>query len=340
MRMMTMKKYFPLGLAVVFAGAMVLASSTMTSAQQLLYILSSDQQSFGETLTSSTTGEVKYTKSFFNPGQMIYVTFNAQGDTHGGAALEMACHYNGVPCEQGSGAAEGGQWSTLNKLPAADSGASNCSDGGGGAGDCHDNTIHKVWCVKAGPGPATVDLLLKSSNGGTVFYERSTILIEGSRGSSNLNCQAPAAEPITYNVTPQSASGVTLSGSFTTDGTLGFLSPSNVTSSSVVITQGSTVYPLGLPTSGPSCHFEFAFATPTSITIPGGAMDWCPRQIVDGSFAGIRISESGSDPGTIYFYGGGGLIAIGEALMPFATVGSQPPQIDSVSTTSARLAGR
>ena len=158
MRMMTMKKYFRLGIAVVLAAAVVLAFSKMASAQQLEYIISSDQQSFGETFTSSTSGVVTYSKSFFNPGQMIYVTFNAQGDTHGGAALEMACHYNGVPCELGSGAAEGGQWSTLNKLPAAGSGTSNCNSGGGGAGDCHDNTIHKIWCVKAGPGPATVDL--------------------------------------------------------------------------------------------------------------------------------------------------------------------------------------
>jgi hypothetical protein len=124
------------------------------------------------------------------------------------------------------------------------------------------------------------------------------------------------ADPIAYSVTTLSAGGATLSGTFTTDGTLGRLSARNVTSSSLVITYGGTVYPLGLPTDGPLGRFEGVFATETSVTIEI-ALDWCSNQITCRPGA-IRIDEAKD----IYFYGEGpAAIAIGSGIAggPFAT---------------------
>ena len=52
---------------------------------------------------------------------------------------------------------------------------------------------------------------------------------------------------ITYRITQLSAGGWTFSGSFTTDGTIGLLRPSNIVSSSVQISNGATTIVLGIP---------------------------------------------------------------------------------------------
>lgn len=165
--------------AIVLAGAIIVAASTVAIGQMTVYRISSAQQLSGEIATSSAPpGTSVYFKTFYHPGNMTYVTFNAQADVHSDAGLMMECLFDGMPCEMGGGAADsgGGAWSLLQKLTT----------------DSHDNSITKVWCLHNHPGTHHVELRLASSGGGTVFYERGTIFIDGSTGtSSNLSCAAP-----------------------------------------------------------------------------------------------------------------------------------------------------
>jgi hypothetical protein len=86
---------------------------------------------------------------------VLFVSFYATGDEHGGAKTWFSCRLNGVPCrtsppfavdEAPSG------WITLQHVPASPP-TTNCNDGGGGPGDCHDNGIAYQWCVPI-PKPA------------------------------------------------------------------------------------------------------------------------------------------------------------------------------------------
>jgi|SRR5579864_4113256 len=79
---------------------------------------------------------------------ILYITISAIGDTHGGAASWFACSVDGVACNSGKGGADAAPfgWISLNKLPAATT-SSNCNDGGGGTGDCHDNSVTYQWCA-------------------------------------------------------------------------------------------------------------------------------------------------------------------------------------------------
>jgi len=129
-----------------------------------------------------TGGTTVYSKTLFIPYRTLFVTFSATGDTHrgltGGAALLMTCVVDGVVCRSGGGLPNAGPpgWITLQKMPDV---STNCNDGGGGGGDCHDNNLNYTWCTTVdGPGPRTVELKLASSNGGIVFYERSHIYID------------------------------------------------------------------------------------------------------------------------------------------------------------------
>ena len=143
----------------------------------------------------------------------------------------------------------------------------------------------------------------------------------------------------TYTVTPLSANGWTFSGSFTTDGTLGTLTTTNILSSSVVISDGITTIQLGIPVDGFNCVFSNSVsATATEVTIRivglGPAVDWCD------SFSpkvGIRISAGGSDPGAFYFYNGTlPAVAIGQgASATFATATPAAPITYTVNTLSA-----
>jgi hypothetical protein len=97
-------------------------------------------------------------------------------------------------------------WYTLLHLPEATTGT-NCNDGAGGTGDCHDNTIYFSCCLavkpdsngdegdagkktvkpKDGGGPATthtIKIRLANSDGATSFYERSTIYIDSVNSTS------------------------------------------------------------------------------------------------------------------------------------------------------------
>ena len=133
-----------------------------------------------------TGGTLIYSKTLFVPRRTVFVTFHATADVHGGAALLMACLIDGVPCRPEPaepGYAPSG-WVTLQKIPAATT-STNCNDGGGGTGDCHDNNITYSWCTNVRPGVHTIDLKLASSLSGVpVFTERAHIYIDnaGRRG--------------------------------------------------------------------------------------------------------------------------------------------------------------
>jgi len=112
---------------------------------------------------------------------VLYVTVSAQADVHGGAALLLSCRVDGAFCNPGTGLFDAGPpgWVTVLKVPVANSGASNCNDGGGGAGDCHDNHVAATWCVPINPGTRTIELRLATSIAGeTVFMERGHIYID------------------------------------------------------------------------------------------------------------------------------------------------------------------
>ena len=147
---------------------------------------------FASATTASANGAdgtLVYTKTLFVPRNTLFVTIHATADVHGGAALQMACLVDGVPCRpepvEIGGAPIG--WVTLQRIPAVDPPAtvSNCNNGGGGSGDCHDNNITYSWCTSVRPGVHTVDLKLASSlSGVAVFLEKAQIYIDngGRRG--------------------------------------------------------------------------------------------------------------------------------------------------------------
>jgi hypothetical protein len=159
--------------------------------------------------TVAPAGNLVYTKSVSIPFDVAYVTFSAQGDAHNGAALLMQATItdsNGItticqPLAGQTGTGGGGpnvfpQWYTLLNLPAGASGP-NCSfpvgDGGGGPSDCHDNAISFTCCAllthDGGGTTHSVNIGLASSVAGApVFYERSTIYVDGSPNPGGQLC--------------------------------------------------------------------------------------------------------------------------------------------------------
>jgi hypothetical protein len=150
----------------------------------------------GEVFTSAgVPGVVVYDKTLSIPFDVAYITFSAQGDTHGGSALLMTAsitNNDGVTtvCQPmanaGGAAAIGAPWMTLMKLPTdGEADTNNCNDGGGGTADCHDNAFSFTCCVLTKPdasGNPTQDVKIKLASsipGDEVFYEDATILIDG-----------------------------------------------------------------------------------------------------------------------------------------------------------------
>lgn len=190
--------------AVLIAGAVTWANAAP------LHRLSADFQNLGTTgsdeiftnaapLAGGAGGAVKYTKVLTIPFKVVYITFSGQADVHNGSALLMNANIvdsAGVvtQCNIDSGLPSAGPsgWATLLKLPAPTA-STNCDDGGGGTGDCHDNTIMFSCCVQITPDtegddttPATthtVNIKLADRPGGGsnfALYERSTIYIDAS----------------------------------------------------------------------------------------------------------------------------------------------------------------
>jgi hypothetical protein len=167
-------------------------------------------------LAGGLGGLVTYSKTLSIPFDVVYVTFSAQGDTHGGAALSLSANITDAAavrtvCQPMAGSDTGGGgtagpngWMTLNKLPTnptvdTTGPANNCNDGAGGSADCHDNTIMFSCCLRITPDTAstkhTVEIRLGSQPNpltptvaNEAFYERSTIYIDASADPGGSLC--------------------------------------------------------------------------------------------------------------------------------------------------------
>jgi len=166
-------------------------------------------------LAGGTGGISTYSKTLAIPFDVVYVTFSAQGDTHGGATLAMSANVTDAAavttvCEPMAGQSGGGGggtagpsgWMALQKTPTdgtVETAANNCNDGGGGVADCHDNAIMFSCCLRITPDTGvtkhTVEIRLGSEpNPQTplaatlVFYERSTIYIDASTDPAGTLC--------------------------------------------------------------------------------------------------------------------------------------------------------
>jgi Big-like domain-containing protein/carboxypeptidase family protein/PA14 domain-containing protein len=174
--------------------------------------------------------------------------------------------------------------------------------------------------------------------GGTFLSGRATPIVPTAGGITNLgsirltpkaSTDPSITSPITYTLTPQSVGGATLTGSFTTDGTLGqHLTPTNITSASVFIHYNGQDLDLGLPgfvNPNPFANVDF---TSNAVTIPlgSGAFAWCSNP--QTCRPGFYVDETQ----TLYLYGPSGAppIAIGPVVAPFAVAQAAKP-IVSVS---------
>ncbi len=143
-------------------------------------------------------GMVIYNKNFFVADDIntLYVTISATGDTHGGARLQLACLVDGRPCNPGPSVVGGAPpgWFTAKRFDNYNDnylGAGFAGDGGGGAGDVHDNSIHKTWCApfETKAGTHNVQIRMASapapgdpgSTGQLVFMEAVDFTIDGAR---------------------------------------------------------------------------------------------------------------------------------------------------------------
>jgi hypothetical protein len=145
-------------------------------------------------------GTTVFRKAVFIPpgSNTVYVTISTTGDTHDGAALWLSCRVDGAPCNPGSGGAGGTPAGWINLQKHKNYALGLFGDGGGGAGDMHDNSIYYTWCVPRQSGPATVELKLASSGpdfetgtGATppfVFFEAAHVFIDASRIAGENRC--------------------------------------------------------------------------------------------------------------------------------------------------------
>ncbi len=152
-------------------------------------------------------GIVVYSKTVFVPlGQnTLFVTLSTTADTHDGAAAWLSCRLNGAFCTPGFGGAGATPpgWINLNKHKNYALGLN--GDGGGGAGDMHDNSLYYQWCTPVKPGINNVELKLASSGPDfetgtgavppTVFFEAAHIYIDSSRMTNNDACRPERPTP-------------------------------------------------------------------------------------------------------------------------------------------------
>jgi hypothetical protein len=153
-------------------------------------------------LPNGQGGTVIYNKNFFVADDIntLYVTISATGDTHFGARLQLACLIDGDPCNPGAGNPAGGAptgWFTAKRFANYNlyyTGVGFGGDGGGAAGDVHDNSIHKTWCTpfetKAGTHNVQIRMASNASPdagsaGAQVFMEAVDFTIDGARVASD-----------------------------------------------------------------------------------------------------------------------------------------------------------
>jgi hypothetical protein len=206
----------------LLAAAVLFVATSLRAAP--LDRLSADFQNQGEQFTNAAPaaggagGSVVYRKTVEVPKgeEVIYITFSGQADVHTGSALLMNASV-GAPggpkrlCEVlignfGAAPAPDG-WFTLLKLPRATTGT-NCDDGSGGTGDCHDNTIYFSCCArienkkqdrhdKDEEIPIEVEIKLANFPGNdsaanpatNAFYENATIYIDASEDRHGKLCK-------------------------------------------------------------------------------------------------------------------------------------------------------
>ena len=200
------------------SGALVVAVITAANAAPLQRLVADFQNNtsvggdgeISTTIRPNEGGLLVYSKTLSIPFKVVYVTFSGQADVHNGSALLMQASISSgatttvcQPLAGQTGAGGGGphvfpNWYTLLHVPAATTGT-NCDDGGGGTGDCHDNTIMFSCCAQITPDNVGEDVLsptthtvnikladlpgfLASPPTGSLdnvaFYERSTIYID------------------------------------------------------------------------------------------------------------------------------------------------------------------
>ena len=218
---MSMRHCLTSALALAAAGLCVAGPVSASNLQRLSAEFQNDASvgGSGEIATNGaagpggTGGVVVYDKTIKIPSDVdvLYVTFSAQGDTHNGSALLMTATVNGGLIEPLAGQTAGGGggihlqtgWYTLLILPQPVA-ITNCSDGGGGSADCHDNTIYFSGCTRIlteeHKGPETADVVIKladlpGGDGNVAFYERSTIYIDGQHDPRGELCKGVGTAP-------------------------------------------------------------------------------------------------------------------------------------------------
>jgi hypothetical protein len=144
-----------------------------------------------------TGGDLIYSRviTTANANDILYVTISGTADQHDGALLMMCCNVDSgageVPCNAGGGGASVAPsgWIAIQKTVVPTGGSTNCDDGGGGAGDCHDTSYYVTWCT--GPlgfsSARTVNIRMATDIGspgppeiGRVFIEQNHVYIDAS----------------------------------------------------------------------------------------------------------------------------------------------------------------
>jgi hypothetical protein len=192
--------------AVLVSGALgsLVALPAVASAQDALRRLVAEFDFFGfEAFTDAEPpGIAIYRKTVDVPHRTntLYLTLSTTGDTHDGAASCFTALLDGAffnPGGQGAArCAQGGEtpvegWITLLKLPGqiGDPGGTNCDDGGGGPGDCHDNSIYYQWCTPVEPGKHEVEIRMASdTQGKAVFIEQAHFYVDASGFKEERGC--------------------------------------------------------------------------------------------------------------------------------------------------------
>ena len=193
----------PLALLAVLLAAAIWVPASATAGDEL-HRLAADPKFHGPHQEAATNAEPPgmsiYDKTVFVPrgANVLYLTISTTGDTHGGAAGCFTALADGKFFNAGGqgaarcsldGTVDVPGWVALVKLPAATGGAPNCNDGGGGAGDCHDNSIHYEWCTPITPGAHAVQVRMATSGTGkTAFIEQAFFYVDASRIKRGTAC--------------------------------------------------------------------------------------------------------------------------------------------------------
>jgi hypothetical protein len=180
-----MKKFLAVIILSFFLSPFIVGIWSPNEADAFLIRLAAHFRRFaGEDATGLVSGGLGgglliYNTTVFAPASgVLYVTMWTNGDAHGAAAHDFTCIINGAFCNAGGGPAGGAPagWIRMQRTPAG-TGATNCNNGGGGDGDCHDNSITYSWCKRVPLGLQAVSLRMgvnaPAAVGKAVFIEKS-----------------------------------------------------------------------------------------------------------------------------------------------------------------------